>query len=74
MEQGWDPEVKRYFRKILFSVSLGLLWMAACVTAGIYYELAYQNGKPLIYTILFYTGLALSLGLLIRWYYLTWKK
>jgi hypothetical protein len=74
MEQGWDPEVKKYFRKILFSVALGLIWMTACATAGIYYELGYSSGKPAVYTILFYVGMAISLLLLIRWYYNTWKK
>jgi hypothetical protein len=74
MEQGWDPDVKRFFRKILYSVSYGLLWMVACSTAGIYYQLAYWNGQPLIYTLLFYAGMAITLALLLRWYYRTWKK
>lgn len=74
MEQGWDPDVKKYFLKILNSVSLGLLWMMACATAGIYFQLGYKDNKPVIYTILFYAGMALSLALLIRWFYRTWKK
>ena len=74
MEQGWDPDVKKYFKKVLNSVFIGLLWMAACVTAGIYYGLAYTDGKPLIYTVLFYIGLVISLLLLLRYYYQTWKK
>ena len=73
MEQGWDPEVKKFFRKILYSVSYGFLWMVACSTAGIYYQLAYWNRKPFIYTILFYAGMTISLVMLIRWYIRTWK-
>ena len=74
MESGWDPDIKKYFVKVLNSVFFGLIWMAACVTAGIYFELAYTNGKPLIYTILFYAGMFLSLAALLRYYYNTWKK
>lgn len=74
METGWDPDVKKYFIKILNSISFGLLWLMACVTAGIYYGLAYADGKPLIYIILFYAGMALSLFLLLRYYYRAWRK
>lgn len=74
MEQEWDPDIKKHFRKILYSISYGLIWMMGCVTAGIYYHLAYRYGKPLIYTVLFYAGMFLSLALLLRYYYHTWKK
>ncbi|MES1198337.1 MAG: hypothetical protein ABUL41_03575 [Chitinophagaceae bacterium] len=74
MEQGWDPEVKKFFHKILNSIFGGILWLLACATAGIYFQLAYAGTRPLIYTILFYTGMAISLALLIRWLYLTWRK
>ena len=74
MEQGWDPDVKKYFRKILHSVCYGLLWLMSSATAGIYYHLAYRDEKPLIYIVLFYTGAFLGLILLLRYYYRTWKK
>ncbi len=73
-ERGWEPKVKKYFRKIINSYSLGLLWMMASATAGIYFELGYSNGKPVIYTIIFYVIMAITLGLLIWYYYNTWKK
>ena len=73
MEQGWDPGVKKYFRKILNSISYGLIWMIGCMIAGLYFELAYTNGKPLIYTIIFYVVMAITLGLLVRYLYRTWK-
>ena len=74
MERGWDPDVKKYLKKLMGSISFGLLWLMAGVTAGIYYELAYSNGKPVIYTVLFYAGMLISLLLLIRYLYHTWKK
>jgi hypothetical protein len=74
MEQGWDPDIKRFFLKILNSICFGLLWLLACATAGIYYGLAYTSGKPLIDTVLFYAGMGGTLFLLLRYYYHTWKS
>ncbi len=73
MEPSNDPGVKKFFIKILNSICMGLFWMMACATAGIYYKLGYLNGKPLIYTILFYAGMLISLSLLIRYLYKIWK-
>jgi len=74
MQPNWDPGVKKFFVKILNSIALGLFWMMACATAGLYYELGYTNGKPVIYTLLFYAGMLISLFFLIRYLYKTWKS
>ena len=74
MEQGWDPEVKRYFRKIISSFSFGLLWMMGAVTAGLYFGLGYRKDISVIYVILFYVFLSGSLFLLLRYFYRLWKK
>ena len=74
MERGWDPDIKKYFVKILNSISVGLIWMMTMVTAGIYFQLAYVGDKPPIYTIIFYVVLVVSLLLLIRYYYRMWGK
>lgn len=74
MEQNWDPGVKKFFVKILNSISLTICWMMAAVLAGIYYELGDANGKPVIYTIIFYVATLLTLLLLIRYLVKTWKS
>lgn len=74
MERGWDPDVKKYLRKVLNSLSLGLLWLMAGVTGGIYYQLGFFSGQPVIYTILFYAGILVALFFLLRFLYNTWKK
>jgi hypothetical protein len=71
MEQGWDPEVKRFFLKIINSIAIGLLWLMAALTAGLYFGLAYHSNT--VYIILFYVGLIVSLTFLLRYYYRTWK-
>jgi hypothetical protein len=74
MQPNWDPDVKKFLLRVLNSVSLVLLWMMSCATAGIYYKLGYTNGRPLIYTILFYAGMVVSLLFLLRYLNNTWKK
>lgn len=74
MEQGWDPEVKRYFRKIINSFSMGLLWLMSAVTAGLYFGLAYRKDISVVFVILYYAFLLISLLLLLRYYYKLWSK
>ena len=74
MEQGFDPEVKKYFSKIINSFSWGFLWMFANVTAGLYYGLAHSGDRPFFYTIIFYIVSVLTLILLLRYLYRIWSK
>ena len=74
MERGWDPEVKKYFRKIMNSISIGLLWMMVMVFIGLYHGWAFIEGGADVYNIIFYSLLVISLALLIRYYYKLWKK
>ncbi len=73
MERNWDPEVKKFFVKILNSIAWGLCWMIACATAGIYFELGYISGRPVIYPVIFYALMLISLFFLIRYFYKLWK-
>ena len=72
MEQGWDPDVKKYLRKVLNTIAYGLLWLMAALTAGLYFGLAYHPDT--LYSVIFYAGFVISLFLLIRYYYRIWKK
>lgn len=74
MQRNWDPDVKRFFGKIINSISLTLLWMLSCATAGIYFKLGYFNEGPALNPILFYSLMAFSLFLLIRYLMKIWNK
>ena len=74
MEGGWDPDVKKHLLKVLNSLTLGLLWMIASATAGIYYKLGYRGHHSFIYTVLFYVFMLITLVLLLRYLYNAWKK
>jgi FtsH-binding integral membrane protein len=72
-ERGWDPQVLKYFRKILNSFGLGLLWMMSVATAGIYCGLAFFGEAPVYASVLFYLLSAVSLLILIRYLVRIWK-
>ena len=63
----------KYFKKILNSFSLGLLWMLAASTAGFYYGLALFKDGVQWYNLLFYTLLLLSFAGLLWYYYRVWR-
>ncbi len=68
-----DPEVKRYFQKILSSFCMGLLWMFSIATAGLYFKLALVGKTWFWYNGLFYAYSLLTLALLLRYYYRMWR-
>jgi hypothetical protein len=74
MEQGWDEDVKRFFRKILYSISYGLFWMLSFVGIGLYAGLAYWNNWQPIVVISFYAIMGVTLFFLVRYYFRVWKK
>jgi len=74
MEQGFDPEVKKHFRKIMSTFGFGFLWLFANITAGMYFGLAFINGRLSIVNLIFYTISLLSLAALLWYYYKLWKK
>jgi hypothetical protein len=73
-EQGWDKEIKKYFRKILYSISWGLIWLLSLLTIGIYYKLAFIGKNPIGYNIFFYSFFVVSLAALISYYLRVWKE
>lgn len=73
-EQGWDPDVKKYFLKILSTITYGLLWLIVIVWAGIYHKMGWQEERSLVVVILFYAAAIVSLFFLLRYFYRLWKK
>ena len=68
------PDVRRFFQKIISTLTYGLLWMMTAVTAGLYFRLALPGERPLYAIILYYVLTLATLLLLLRYYYQTWKK
>ncbi|MER3498255.1 MAG: hypothetical protein C4308_06240 [Chitinophagaceae bacterium] len=74
MPQGFEPEVKKYLRKILYSIFYGLLWMSLNVLTGLFWEFAIINGRISTANILFYLFFLLSLAALLYYYYRVWNE
>ncbi|MGC4035353.1 MAG: hypothetical protein QM764_05275 [Chitinophagaceae bacterium] len=74
MEQGFDPEVKKYFRKIIASFSWGFLWLFGNAIAGLYFKLSFFGEHLVIFTILYYILSVAALIFLLLFYYKTWSK
>lgn len=75
MEQGWDPQIKTFFKKILNSISYGLLWIIGCAVAGIWFKLGYTGGiRPVFPVVCFYLIAFITLLVLLRYLAKTWKS
>ncbi|MBL0234039.1 MAG: hypothetical protein IPQ08_10260 [Chitinophagaceae bacterium] len=72
-DPGWDPRVSKLFRKIMNSVFLGLIWLLAVATAGLYFKLGYINSGNSWPAIIFYGIVAISMTALGIYLYRTWK-
>lgn len=71
---GMDPELKKFFKKIVASFSWGALWLLSVATLGIFFHLGLVNNGVRWYNILFYFILAASLYALIRYYNKMWNQ
>lgn len=72
-EWEWD-RVKGYFRKIMNSFAVGLLWMLSVMTAGFYFRLAFVGESMQWYNFLFYVLFSCSFAALLWFYYKMWKN
>ena len=68
-----EPEVKKFFSKIVNSLSVGLLWMLVNSTLGIAFNLAFFEVRPTIANYLFYTWFLVSLFALLAFYKKVWN-
>lgn len=73
-QNGFDPEVKRYFRKIINSFSFSLLWLMGIVTAGLFFKLAIVSEGVRWYHFIFYGLVLVTFVLLIRYLYRVWRN
>lgn len=71
---GMDPEVKRFFRKIMATVGAGLLWFMLMATTGLYLRMGYFVNGWDAYNGIFYFVFLVTLILLIRFFFRIWRK
>ena len=72
--QGWDPEVKRYFRKIMNTFGVGAIWLLFMSTLGLFLRMGYVRNGLDAFNIVFYALLAISFPLLLFYFYRVWRR
>ena len=72
--RGMDPEVKRYFKKIMNSFAAGALWLLTVSTAGLFFDLAIVRNGVQWYNIVFYVTAFVSFTALLYYYYKVWNR
>jgi hypothetical protein len=68
-----EPEVREFLQRIVWTLSVALLWLMINTIAGLRFELAIIDGKHTIATVFFYTWLLASLFLMLRLFRKWWK-
>ncbi|MBA2746837.1 MAG: hypothetical protein H0U44_11475 [Flavisolibacter sp.] len=71
---GMEPEVRRYFRKIINTISYGVLWLMTIVAAGLFFDLAGIKNGIHWYNIIYFAVALISFLLLIFYFYKTWSE
>jgi FtsH-binding integral membrane protein len=69
-----EDEVKDFMRRIVWSLSLGLLWLITTLGIGSYNHLLVPDPHITIGNIIFYIWFVASLATLIWIYIRIWKK
>ncbi len=68
-----EEDVKEFLIKIVQSISMGLVWLLANMSIGIYFGFAFFEGRPSIGNYIYYTVFILSLLALINYLRKKWK-
>ena len=73
MPDNSEQEIIGYLGKVARTLFWGLLWIFANASAGLYFEMAF-NDKPLVVNIIFYATMLMTLFLLLRYFYRQWRN
>ncbi len=68
-----EPEAVEFLKRIVQTVSMGLLFLFLHMTAGVYFNWAFFEDTPTIGNIIYYFVFLASLAALIYFYYRLWK-
>ncbi|RYY41465.1 MAG: hypothetical protein EOO08_01610 [Chitinophagaceae bacterium] len=73
-DRGMEPEVRRYLKKVLNTLFVGLFWMIFMAFLGLYFGWAIPFGGHVDgFNIAFYILFAVSLAGLVWYYWRIWK-
>ena len=69
-----EPEVRAFLQRIVWTLSIALLWLMINTIAGLRFELAILDGTHKTATSLFYIWLFVSLFLMLKLFRKWWKE
>ncbi|MDF2191141.1 hypothetical protein [Paraflavitalea sp. CAU 1676] len=69
-----EDDPRDFLRRIVWSLSLGLLWLVTNIGIGMYNDLIVPQGKLTLSNFIFYSWMAVSLTALIWINVRIWKK
>ncbi len=70
---GIEPEARDFLKRILQTVSVGMLFLLLHMTFGIYFNWAFFEGSPRMGNVIYYLVFLVSLTGLFYFYYRLWK-
>src|SRR5215204_6287060 len=73
-DRGMDPEVKRYFKRIINSFGIASLWLLTVSTAGLFFKLAIVKDGIRWYNLVYYFLFLTTFILLLIYLFKTWRK
>ena len=68
-----EEDVKEFLIKIVQSISMGLVWLLANMSIGIYFGFAFFEGRPSLGHYIYYAVFILTLIALINYLRKKWK-
>lgn len=70
---GMEPEAQDFLKRIVQTVSVGMLFLLLHMTFGLYLNWGFFEGSPTIGNLIYYIVFLASLAGLIYFYYRLWK-
>jgi hypothetical protein len=74
MSAGIEPEVKDFLKRILQTVSMGMLFLIVHMTFGLYLNWGFYEEKISVGNVIYYIFFVLSLVGLLLYYNKLWKS
>jgi hypothetical protein len=74
MSSGMEPEVREFLRRVVWSLSAGLLYLIINTTVGIWGGWMFFDERPTLGNYIFYAWLVFSTVVLVRLVLKWWKK
>ncbi|MFN5335015.1 MAG: hypothetical protein ACK5BV_07505 [Bacteroidota bacterium] len=73
MPEGIEPEVKDFLKRVMQTVSTGMLFLLVHMTFGLYLNWGFYENQIRIGNVVYYVFLGVSFAGLLYYYYKLWK-